>query len=198
MMFFILFFVIKRKMQKTPSMPLGAFLVFAICSESYRPVADSIKPRNDTDNWVRRLVLCLSSCLEASAAVNRTVGRRLEGDLSFAAAVCANSSEVLAGSLACVLLSVTACLASLGLVQKALFVVESLFACGEYEFIAAIFANQRFVNVFFFYYYCIVDFFLEHVCNPLFVVKMVYFYPRRIFTAIFGVCSNALFKLFGH
>ena len=179
-----------------------SFSLCAICSESYQPVADPIKPRNDTDIGDTRLILSLSSCLEASAVVYGTVGGRLECDLSLAAAVSANSGEVLTGSLASVLLSIAASLASLRLIQKALFVVESLLTCGENEFVSTILADQRFINVFFFYYffcyYCIVDFFLEHVCNPLFVVKMVYFYPRRVFTAIFGVVSNALFKLFGH
>ena len=87
------------------------------------------------------LLLCLLALLKASAAINRSVVRGLEGDLCLSAAVCAYSSEVLARSLACVFLRVTACLASLGLVHKAFFVVESLLAGGEYELVAAIFAD---------------------------------------------------------
>ena len=97
-------------------------------------------------------LLC-SSCLKACAAVNRSVVGGLEVQLCFAAAFCAGCDEILTLGLACVLLSIAASLAALGLVHKAFFLVECLLAGCEYEFIAAIFANQRFVNVFFFYYF---------------------------------------------
>ena len=140
-------------------------------------------------------VLRSFSCLKAGAAVYGSVAGGLEGDLCLSAAICAYCREIFTGSSAGVLLCVTASLASLGLVQKAFFRIEFLFACGEDEFLSAILADNRFVNVVFFYC-CIVVFFLEHVCKPLFVM-MVYFYPRRIFTAILGF-TNALFKLYGH
>ena len=55
--------------------------------------------------------------LEAGAAINRSVIRGLEDYLSFAAALCTSGGEVLTGSSACILLSVTASLAALRLVQ---------------------------------------------------------------------------------
>ena len=91
------------------------------------------------------VLLCVLSCLEASAAVNRSVAGGLEGYLCLTAACCASGDKVLSGSSACVLLSVAASLAALGLIQEALLLVELLLTCGEYELIAALFAYKRLV-----------------------------------------------------
>lgn len=92
-----------------------------------------------------QLLSVLLHFLEAGTAIYRSVIRGLEDDLSFAAALCTSGGEILAGSSACVLLSVTASLAALRLVQKALFFVEFLLACSEYELISALLANQSLV-----------------------------------------------------
>ena len=119
-----------------------------------------------------KLLLFFLALLKASTAIYRSVVGRLEGDLRLSTAVCAYSSEVLARSSACVLLSVAASLASLRLVQKAFFSVESLLTGSEYELVAAILANKSLVYVlFFFYCYCFVVFVLEHLLEPLFVKK---------------------------
>ena len=55
---------------------------------------------------------------EALAAIDRTVGLGLKGNLGLAAAGSANSGEVLAGTAGSVLASVTAGLAALGLVLE--------------------------------------------------------------------------------
>ena len=75
---------------------------------------------------------------EALAAENGTVGLGLEGNLCFATATRAGSSEELTGATGSVLASVTAGLAALGLVLEAALSVESLFAGGEHELIAAL------------------------------------------------------------
>ena len=67
-------------------------------------------------------LLC-SSCLKACAAVNRSVVGGLEVQLCFAAALCAGCDEILTLGLACVLLSIAACLAALRLVQETLFLI---------------------------------------------------------------------------
>ena len=92
-----------------------------------------------------RLLAAVLSCLEASAAVNRSVARGLESNLSLATALCTGGDKVLSGSSACILLCIAACLAALGLVHKAFFLVELLLACGEYELFAAFLANQSLV-----------------------------------------------------
>lgn len=84
----------------------------------------------------------LVSLSEALAAVNGSVVTGLEGNLSLAAAACAYSCEHFTLSSA-VLLSVTASLASLRLVCKAVLSVELLFACCEYEICTAVLALQR-------------------------------------------------------
>ena len=78
---------------------------------------------------------------EALAAENGTVGLGLEGNLCFAAAASAGSSEELTGGAGSVLAGITALLASLGLVLEAALSVESLLTGGEHELIAAIFAH---------------------------------------------------------
>ena len=94
------------------------------------------------------LVLHLS---EALAAEHGTVGLGLEGNLSLAAATSAGSCEELTGTTGGVLTSITAVLATLGLVLEATLSVESLFASGEHELIAALFANQILIFVHCFY-----------------------------------------------
>ena len=86
------------------------------------------------------LALC-AHLSEALAAENGTVGLGLEGNLCLATATCAGSSEELTGATSCVLASVTASLAALGLVLEAALSVELLLTGSENEFVAALFAN---------------------------------------------------------
>jgi len=86
--------------------------------------------------------LLLSAHLgEALAAVDRTVGLGLEGNLGLAAASCADCGEVLTGTTGGVLASVAAGLAALGLVLEAALRVELLLTGSEHELVAALFAN---------------------------------------------------------
>ena len=78
---------------------------------------------------------------EAIAAVNGTIGLGLEGNASLAAAGSAGSGEVLTGTASSILASVTAGLAALRLILEAALCVELLLTGGEYELIAAFFAN---------------------------------------------------------
>ena len=88
------------------------------------------------------MLLALAAHLsEALAAVHRTVGLGLEGNLGLAAAVGTGSSEELTGTTGAVLASVTAGLAALGLVLEAALSVELLLTGGEHELVAALFAN---------------------------------------------------------
>ena len=110
---------------------------------------------NSVENLIRVRLLLLHSC-EAFRAVYRSVVAGLEGNLSFLTALSANRGKhvsflTFAGR---VLSLVAACLASLGFGLEALFCVEFLFACGEYEFVASILAYQ-----------CLV---LIHLCLPRF------------------------------
>jgi hypothetical protein len=82
---------------------------------------------------------------EAIAAVNRTVFSGLEGNLRLAAATGADGREHFSLVCAAIFSGLTAGLASLGLIRKALFRVEFLFAGGEDKLAAAIFANENFV-----------------------------------------------------
>ena len=115
-----------------------------------------------------KLLLGSSSLFEASAAVNGLVARGLKCELSLSTALAAGCVEILSCGTVCVLLSVAASLASLGLVGVALLSIESLLACGKYKLITALYANESFVNVF----YCCcffgfgtfdLDFFVVHV-----------------------------------
>ena len=96
------------------------------------------------------LALC-AHLSEALAAENGTVGLGLEGNLGLAAAACAGSGEELTGATGGVLASITAVLATLGLVLEATLSVESLLTSGEHELIAALFANQILIFVHCFY-----------------------------------------------
>ena len=78
---------------------------------------------------------------EALAAIDRTVGLGLKGNLGLAAASCANCGEELTGTACCVLASVAAGLAALGLVLEAALRVELLLTGSEHELFAALFAN---------------------------------------------------------
>ena len=78
---------------------------------------------------------------EALAAIDRTVGLGLKGNLGLAAAGSANSGEVLAGTTGGVLARVTAGLAALGLILEASLRVELLLTGGEHEFGAAFLSN---------------------------------------------------------
>ena len=84
---------------------------------------------------------------EALAAEDGTVGLGLEGNLSLAAAACAGSGEELTGTAGSVLASITAGLAALGLVLEAALCVESLFAGGEHELVAAFLTSQSLIFV---------------------------------------------------
>ena len=139
-------------------------------------------------------LLCVLSCLEASAAVNRSVAGGLEGDLRLTAALCAGGDKVLSLSSASVLLSVAASLAALRLVQKALFLVELLLASGEYELIAALFAYKRLVlkdfvgcaNHGYFFVHC---FFLSLWIDG--------FSPRRTSTDTFEIVQRSVLSYWG-
>ena len=87
------------------------------------------------------LSLLLAHLSEALAAIHGTGRLRLEGNLSFAAAGSANSGKVLTGTAGCVLASVTAGLAALGLVLEAALSVELLLTGGEHELVAALLAH---------------------------------------------------------
>ena len=88
----------------------------------------------------QQLAVC-THLSEALAAENGTVGLGLEGNLCFAAAASAGSSEEFTGAAGCVLAGITALLASLGLVLETALSVESLLTSGEHKLIAAIFAH---------------------------------------------------------
>jgi hypothetical protein len=78
---------------------------------------------------------------KAIAAVHRTVGLGLEGHFGLAAAVGADSGEVLPGTAGSVLASVTAGLAALRLVLEAALGIELLLTGGEHELLTALLAN---------------------------------------------------------
>ena len=78
---------------------------------------------------------------EALAAENGAVRLGLERNLCLATATGAGSGEELTGAAGCVLASITASLAALGLVLEAALCVECLLTGGENEFVAALFAH---------------------------------------------------------
>ena len=81
----------------------------------------------------------------AFAAINRTIVPRLERNFAFFSAGSAYSIKHFALRSAVVLTGIAARFASLWLVSEALFLEEILFACGEYKFLAAIYACECFV-----------------------------------------------------
>ena len=87
---------------------------------------------------------------KAFAAVHRTIFLRLEGNLRGLSALSADRivhHTRRAGSWAIGLTGLTAGLAAGGLVLEALFGVEFLLTGGKHEFLATVFAYQRFVFV---------------------------------------------------
>ena len=96
--------------------------------------------------FLNELVVLLHCC-EALAAINGTIIGGLEGNLCFFAAVCANSSKVFSCLLGSVLLSVSAGLASLGLVLETFLGIEFLLTCGEHKLLTTILAYQCLVFV---------------------------------------------------
>ena len=92
----------------------------------------------------------LSHASEAIAAVNRTIGLGLKGNLSLAAAGSASSGEELTGATGSSLASIAAGLAALGLILETTLGIELLLAGGKNEFFTAFFADKClvFVHVF--------------------------------------------------
>ena len=139
-----------------------------------------------------------SSLFEASAAINGLVARGLKGELCLSTALAAGCVEILSCGTVCVLLSIAASLASLGLVGITLLCIESLLACGKYELVTALYANESLVNVF----YCCCFFGFGTFDLDFFVVHVL---PREICDNCPSAdshrhlcCYNALFKLFEH
>ena len=87
-------------------------------------------------------LLFLLHSSKAFAAVYGSVVRRLEGNESGTTALMTGGFEEFLLGLAYVFALITARLASLGLVLEALFSIEFLFSCGEYEIVATVFALQ--------------------------------------------------------
>ena len=164
------------RIKKSQPMSADSFLLF-----------DKVKKNVDVP-WGRSvklygyiiLFLSILSGFEASAAVYRSVIGGLEGNLSFLSALSAYGGEVLARSLACVLSGVTASLAALGLVQKASFLVESLLACGEYEFSAAFLAHKSLILENFLVQLYTLDFFV-HDFTSLIMKKWLCICPKTEF-----------------
>ena len=84
---------------------------------------------------------------EALAAINRTVGLGLEGNLRLAAASSAGSGKILAGTAGCGLAGIPAGLAALRLILEAALRIELLLASGEHELLAAFLAYKCLVFV---------------------------------------------------
>lgn len=83
---------------------------------------------------------------KAFAAIDGFIGLGLEGELGGLAALCADGVELNAlAAAAGRLVAGSAALAAGRFVLEALFGIEFLLAGGEYEFVAAILANQYFV-----------------------------------------------------
>ena len=100
----------------------------------------------------RMFEMCLFSFLhlcKAFAAIYRTVFSRLKRYSCFLAASCTSSGEHFPFRLIsrCILLCITAALATLRLIGEASFCVEFLFASSENEFIAAVLAYQSLIFV---------------------------------------------------
>ena len=91
----------------------------------------------------------LSGSFEASLAIYRAVIRRLERNARYTTALCAGGLEILTSGTVAILLRIAASLAALGLIHKALFLVELLFTSGENKFVAAVLADQGLVFKYF-------------------------------------------------
>ena len=83
----------------------------------------------------------------AFAAVNRSVLTRLKGNLCNSTAGIAGCFKPLTLATSCILACISASLATLGLVYKAFFGIEFLFAGCENEFVAAFLTDESFVFV---------------------------------------------------
>ena len=96
-----------------------------------------------------RLIAALALCLEAGAAVNRTITAGLERNLGVLAAAVANHiihlTLATVGAAICLTTGSTACRATAGLVLETLVSIELLLGSGENEFCAALTANQSLV-----------------------------------------------------
>ena len=90
--------------------------------------------------WGKELAV-LAHLGKAVAAIHRTIGLGLEGNLGLAAAGSADSGEILTGTAGSVLARITAGLAALGLVLEAALSIELLLTGGENEFLTTLFAN---------------------------------------------------------
>ena len=93
------------------------------------------------------VLLSRTSCFEALAAVNGSVARGLERELSLAAALATSSDKVLTLASLSILLLVAASLAALRLVLEALFSIELLLARCKDEFLSAISACEGYVFI---------------------------------------------------
>ena len=78
----------------------------------------------------------------AFAAIYRTVRLGLKGNSCFSAAGSTNSSEILARTARCVLASIAAGLATLGLVLETTLSIKFLFTSGKHELLSTLFAYQ--------------------------------------------------------
>ena len=100
---------------------------------------------------ISSMFLCfLAHLCKALAAVYGSVRLGLERNLCLTTTCCTNSGEILTGTASCILASITAGLAALGLILEAALCIELLLTSGEHEFLATLFAYQClvFVHVF--------------------------------------------------
>ena len=93
-----------------------------------------------------KLSVSVLHLFKACAAINRSVVRGLEYNLCLSSALSAYSREVFTGCSSCVLLSIAACLTSLGLGHKALLLIKYLLARRENELVSSILAYKCLVN----------------------------------------------------
>jgi len=99
-------------------------------------------PDGSVSQFVDESLLALLAHLgEALAAIYGTVTLGLERHAGLAAAVGADSREVLTGTAGSVLARVAAGLAALGLVLEAALRIELLLTGGEHELVSAFLAN---------------------------------------------------------
>ena len=103
----------------------------------------------------KQLVLASHAC-KALAAIHGAVLTGLERHFRLFAAVSANSGVHLSFRSRCVLASIAASLAALGLVHKAFLSIELLLTGGEHKFCAAFLADQSLVFVHVSYLTCII------------------------------------------
>ena len=112
----------------------------------------AVKPPYPAKIAVRAVSVCkllIFHFRKTVAAINRSVVNGLERKLCFFSAVCTGCGVHFSLRFACIPSCITASFASLRLVLEAFFRIEFLLARGEYEFVAAVFANQCFVLIHF-------------------------------------------------